>query len=81
MSTDYTGKSIREYTNGEITIVWQPKLCVHAADCFIELPEVFDPEKLPWVNPHGASTERIIEQIERCPSCALSYRWNNRDDK
>ena len=68
--------SIREYSNGEITIVWQPELCMHAGECLAHLPEVFDPEKRPWVNPHGASTERIIAQIETCPSGALSYRWN-----
>ena len=74
-------RAICEYSNGEITIVWQPKMCIHAGDCFADLPEVFDPEKRPWVNPDGATTEQIIAQIEKCPSGALSYRWNNRDDK
>jgi uncharacterized Fe-S cluster protein YjdI len=71
----------REYNNGEITIVWQPRLCIHSTCCYVDLPEVFAPDKRPWVNPHGAGTERIIAQIERCPSGALSYRWNNRDGK
>ncbi len=65
-----------EYTNGEITSIWKPSLCIHATDCYVDLPEVFDPEKRPWINPYGASTERIIAQIEKCPSGALSYRWN-----
>jgi uncharacterized Fe-S cluster protein YjdI len=69
----------REYSNGEITIVWRPSLCICATSCYVDLPEVFAPEKRPWVNPHGASTERIIAQIERCPSGALSYRWNKGD--
>ena len=73
------GELIREYSNGEITIVWRPALCTHVTFCFCELPEVFDPEKRPWVNPHGASTERIIAQIDVCPSGALAYRWNDRD--
>jgi uncharacterized Fe-S cluster protein YjdI len=70
-----------EYTNGEITIVWRPWLCTRSTECFVGLPEVFAPEKRPWVNPHGASTERIIAQIERCPTGALSYRWNNQDSE
>ena len=74
------GELIREYTNGEITVVWQPDLCIHSTCCFIDLQEVFDPEKRPWVNPLGASTEKIIAQVERCPSGALSYRWNKRED-
>jgi uncharacterized Fe-S cluster protein YjdI len=71
----------REYSNGEITIVWRSSLCICATSCYVDLPEVFDPEKRPWINPHGASTERIIAQIERCPSGALSYRWNKEDSE
>lgn len=67
---------IKHYTNGEVTIVWKPNLCTHAAFCWKELPEVFDPKKRPWVNAEGASTERIIKQIKRCPSGALAYFMN-----
>lgn len=63
----------REYDNGEITVVWLPAKCFHAAFCWKELPEVFDPKKRPWVNIHGASSERIRKQVERCPSGALTY--------
>ena len=75
------GELIREYTNGEITIIWQPDLCIHATCCFVDLPSVFHPEKRPWINPHGATTEEIIAQVERCPSYALTYRWNKREDE
>jgi uncharacterized Fe-S cluster protein YjdI len=70
------GEVKREYDNGEITILWQPGLCIHSTICFTELPEVFAPWDRPWVHPNAASTERIIEQIERCPSGALAYRKN-----
>ncbi len=69
-------ETVREYSNGEVTIIWKPDLCIHATCCFVDLPEVFDPNKRPWVNPRGATTEAIIAQVERCPSAALSYRWN-----
>jgi uncharacterized Fe-S cluster protein YjdI len=68
--------TVKEYSNGEITIVWQPGLCRHAAFCGHELPEVFRPKERPWVNPQGATTQRIVEQVKRCPSGALSYRPN-----
>ena len=69
-------KIVKKYSNGEITIVWKPDLCTHVAYCFMELPEVFDPSNLPWVNANGASTERIIEQVKRCPTGALTYFRN-----
>jgi uncharacterized Fe-S cluster protein YjdI len=68
---------IRKYTNGKITIVWQPAKCIHLKHCWQELPEVFDPDKRPWVNPLGASTERMIQQINRCTPGALSYYYND----
>ena len=36
------GKKI-EYTNGELTIVWQPELCQHAGICVKMLPNVYHP--------------------------------------
>ncbi len=64
----------KNYTNGEVTVVWQPHKCIHSAICFRGLPAVFDPQKRPWVNIQGADTETIIDQVEKCPSGALSYR-------
>ncbi len=69
----------KKYTNREVTIIWKPALCQHSTICWKGkdgLPEVFKPGEFPWVNPEGASTERIIEQIKRCPSGALSYKMN-----
>lgn len=65
----------RAYTNGEVVIFWQASKCVHATTCFTRLRTVFDPVKRPWINPYGASTERILEMIEACPSDALTFRW------
>lgn len=70
----------KKYSNGEITIVWKPSLCIHSARCWRGhegLPEVFNPSEKPWIKPEGAPTERIIEQIGRCPSGALSYYYND----
>ena len=70
----------KKYTNGEVTIVWKPDMCIHSAICFRGLGEVFDPQKRPWVNPHGAETEKIISQVKKCPSGALSYFMNEEAD-
>jgi uncharacterized Fe-S cluster protein YjdI len=64
----------KHYTNGEITIVWQAGLCTHSTKCWKginALPEVFNPAERPWIKPDGAATDRIIQQVEMCPSKAL----------
>ncbi len=66
----------KNYTNGEVTIVWQPEICIHSRNCFKGLPAVFHPQELPWITPENASTSQIIEQISKCPSGALSYFLN-----
>ncbi|UFH52965.1 (4Fe-4S)-binding protein [Spirosoma sp. KNUC1025] len=66
----------KTYTNGEITVVWKPNTCIHSKVCWTNLIEVFNPKKRPWVNMDGASTQRIANQVDRCPSKALSYFRN-----
>jgi uncharacterized Fe-S cluster protein YjdI len=67
----------RDYTNGEITVHWRPTFCIHATTCYRELIQVFDPRKRPWVDMKGASTEKIIEVVRKCPTRALTYDWND----
>ena len=69
-------KTDRKYTNGEITVFWQPKKCIHATTCYRELIQVFNPRKRPWVNMEGAPTEEIIRVVKLCPTQALSYKYN-----
>jgi len=67
----------RKYTNGEVTIVWKPDKCIHSALCFKGLGEVFHPQELPWITPEGSTTDKIINQIKKCPSGALGYYMNS----
>jgi uncharacterized Fe-S cluster protein YjdI len=69
-------KNDKKYTNGEITVFWQPQKCIHATTCYRELIDVFNPRKRPWVNMDGAPTEDIIRVVKLCPTQALSYRYN-----
>ena len=66
-----------EYSNGEITIKWQPKLCQHAGICVKSLPQVYKPKESPWIQIENASTEELQKQISNCPSGALSFTINN----
>jgi putative redox protein len=74
-SSDKYEKKIR-YSNGDITVVWQPQLCKHATHCFKELPSVFKPLQRKWIDVNGAAADNIIVQVKRCPSGALSFFLN-----
>jgi uncharacterized Fe-S cluster protein YjdI len=74
-------KVIREYTNGEITVVWQPDECIHSTVCFKQLPKVFKPRERPWVKINAASTDEIIKTVEDCPTDALTWRYNDPEKK
>jgi len=62
----------KEYTNDEIKVIWKPDLCRHAGICFNGLPKVFNPNKRPWVNINAATNEEIVNEVNKCPSGALS---------
>lgn len=70
-----------EYKNEDIAVIWEPSLCIHDKSCWKELGSVFQPLKRPWVKMDEASTQEIINQIERCPSGALSYRKIEKTEK
>lgn len=68
----------KNYTNGEVTVLWEPDLCNHSAICFRSLPNVFKPALRPWIEMDGASTEEIIKTVKRCPTKALTYKLNEK---
>jgi len=66
----------KEYSNGELTVVWKPDLCIHAGECVKQLPNVYKPKEKPWINLKNEGTEALIKQISTCPSGALTYYLN-----
>ena len=71
-------KSIKEYSNGEVTITWEAGKCIHSGKCVKGLPEVFNIKASPWINSQGASTDEIVNQVKKCPSGALGYYFNEK---
>jgi len=54
-------------------------MCIHSTICWKQatgLPEVFHPQTRPWITPEASTTAQIIDQVEKCPSGALSYFRN-----
>lgn len=72
---------IKEYTNGELTIIWKPKTCIHAKECVKRLPQVYRQFERPWITAENTSIEELKEQIKACPSGALSYKMSSEEDK
>src|SRR5215470_581618 len=67
-----------KYANEEITVLWKPEFCQHSTRCWTQLPQVFKPPMKKWIDPNGASAERIMEQVSRCPSGALIFKYNEK---
>ncbi len=66
-------ESVKEFSNGEVTVFWQPELCIHSANCLIGLPAVFNSKKKPWINVHASNSKEIMRIVDTCPSRALVH--------
>jgi uncharacterized Fe-S cluster protein YjdI len=64
---------VKKYEADGLTVVWKPKKCIHAAECVKRLPQVYNPNEKPWIRAENASAKELIDQINACPSGALSY--------
>ena len=63
----------RIYRNDAIAVLWEPKLCIHAGNCYRGLPEVFQPQERPWVKVDSATADKIAEVVMTCPTGALHF--------
>jgi putative redox protein len=75
---DGDAKTIK-YANEEITVLWKPDFCQHSTRCWTQLPQVFKPAMRKWIDPDGATAERIQQQVARCPSGALVFLENQQE--
>ena len=67
-------EKILTYDGDDITVTYDIKRCIHAANCVDGLPEVFDPERKPWIDANEAPGNKIADVIETCPTGALQYK-------
>ena len=66
------------FSNCDITVTYEPCVCINAARCAKELSNVFRDSVIPWIDLDGASTKKIIKQIKKCPSGALKHHVINK---
>jgi len=67
-------KRLQVYETPEITVTFDPDVCIHSGVCVRGLPAVFDVNRKRWVRPELASAADVAAQISRCPSGALQER-------
>ena len=63
----------RVYTGENIDVTYSLKRCIHAKECILGAPNVFDVDKRPWIQPDGDEADKLAEVILRCPSGALHF--------
>ena len=65
---------IIHYDYENLRVMWKPKTCIHSEKCWRGLPEVFKPKEKRWIQPENADSQKLKNQINQCPSGALSYQ-------
>jgi CDGSH-type Zn-finger protein/uncharacterized Fe-S cluster protein YjdI len=63
----------KAYRSEKITVSFDLKRCIHSKECVRGLPEVFDTEKRPWIQPDKSGPDRVAEVVMRCPTGALQF--------
>ena len=59
------------YDGDEVTVTWDQKRCIHAEACVQGLPDVFDPDRRPWIDPDQADADAVEAVVLQCPTGAL----------
>ena len=67
-------KRLQTYDTPDITVTFDPNVCIHSGGCVRGLRLVFDVERKHWIRPELAPADEVAAQIDRCPSGALQYR-------
>jgi len=63
----------KQYKKEDLTVYWDPKVCIHSGVCLRSLPAVFNLKKRPWIQVDSGDNESIQKTINACPSGALGY--------
>jgi len=61
------------YDGEDVTVTWDQKRCIHAEACVQGLPDVFDPDRRPWIDPDQADADAVEAVVQQCPTGALHF--------
>jgi CDGSH-type Zn-finger protein/uncharacterized Fe-S cluster protein YjdI len=71
--------NVYTYDGDEVTVTWDRARCIHAEACVEGLPDVFDPERRPWIEPDQADPDAVEAVVPRCPTGALHITRSGED--
>ena len=74
-------RRMQVYETPEITVTFEPDLCIHSGVCVRGLPKVFDVRRRQWVMPELGVAAEIAAQVQRCPSGALKFSLPDGDSR
>lgn len=69
-------KRLQLHKAPDITVTFDPNVCVHSGVCVRTLPAVFDVRRARWIHADAAGPGPVADTIDRCPSGALQYYRN-----
>ena len=70
-------KRLQTYEGPDITVTFDPNVCIHSAVCLRGLPAVFDVGRKKWIDVGQDTADAVAEVVRRCPSGALQYRLHH----
>ena len=65
-----------QFSNKDFTVTFDPRICIQSGICANELSDVFSFSIIPWINLDDTESEKIMNQVKRCPSGALKFKMN-----
>jgi CDGSH-type Zn-finger protein/uncharacterized Fe-S cluster protein YjdI len=66
-------EDVHKYSGEEIEVSYDVNRCIHVRECVRGLPEVFDPDERPWIDPDDAPAEAVASVVTQCPTGALHF--------
>ncbi|GMR10415.1 MAG: CDGSH iron-sulfur domain-containing protein [Anaerolineae bacterium] len=63
----------RNYRGRAIDVSYDVRRCIHVAECMRGLPQTFNRQHVPWIEPDKSPPADVAEVVMRCPSGALRF--------
>ncbi len=70
-------KTRSRYTGDKVNVEWDSRVCIHIGECGRAKGDLFVAGRKPWCVPDLVSPDEVIHVVERCPTGALTYHFND----